>query len=148
MKLDKLLLIVLLLIILGPCTYAQKVTDDELKRYVVALDSIETLKDELTVTMNKISKGNDKISAQRYTALIQITNDEAKLAEVKATSDEIAYIKQATLIQKEETLKFQKAYQSLISDYVGDSVFGKVRNALKADTVLKKKYDSLMTKFK
>lgn len=137
-----------MLMISGVFSYAQKVSDDELKRYAIALDSIETLKDQLTVTMNKISRGTEKISTQRYTALVQIANDAAKLAEAKATPEEIAYVKRAAVIQNEETVKFQKAYQSLISEYVGDSVFGKVRNALKADTVLKKKYDTLLLKYK
>jgi hypothetical protein len=132
----------------GFTSYSQKVTSDELKRYAIALDSIETLKDALTASLNKIAKGNSKISAQRYTALMPIVQDPTKLSEAKATADEIAYIKRAAEIQREETVKFQKAYTALISGYVGDSTFGKVRTALVTDTVLKKTYDSLITTLK
>lgn len=128
----------------GFTCYGQEVNNDELKRYAIALDSIETLKDALTVSLNKIAKGNSKISTKRYAVLIPIALNATKLSEAKATTDEIAYVKRATEIQREETFKFQKAYTTLISDYVGDSTFGKVRNALVKDTTLKKTYDSLM----
>ncbi len=148
MKLNKLFFLISVLFILVSSSYAQKITLDELKRYAVTLDSIETLKNQLTGTINKLSKGNAKISAQRYNILIQIANDATKLTEAKATPEEIAYVKRAGVIQNEETVKFQKAYQSLISNYVGDQVFGKVRYALKSDTILQHKYDSLVLTFK
>jgi hypothetical protein len=129
---------------IGFTSYGQKVTNDELKRYAIALDSIETLKNALTTSLNKIAKGNSKISTQRYSLLMPMVQDPTKLSEAKATADEIAYIKRAAETQREETVKFQKAYTALISGYVGGSTFGKVRNTLGTDTVLKKTYDSLM----
>jgi hypothetical protein len=146
--LNKFFLLFSLLTFVVTSSNAQKVTVDELKRYAIAMDSIETLKNHLTFTVNKLSKGNANVSAQRYTVLIQIANDAAKLAEAKATPEEIAYVKRAVSIQNEETIKFQKAYQSLISNYVGDQDFGKVRYALKSDTILQHKYDSLVVTFK
>lgn len=148
MNLRSFLLFLFIYLIVGFTSYGQKVTGDELKRYAVAIDSIETLKDVLTASLNKIAKGNAKISTQRYSALMPIAQDATKLSEAKATSDEIAYVKRAAEIQREETVKFQKAYTALISGYVGDSTFGKVRNALVTDTVLKKTYDSLMITLK
>lgn len=148
MKLRGFLLFFSIYMAIGFSSYGQNVTDDELKRYAVALDSIETLKNALTTSLNNIAKGNAKISAKRYAALMPIVQDPTKLSEAKATADEIAYIKRATEIQQEETLKFQKAYSALISGYVGDSTFGKVRKALTVDTLLKKSYDSLMISLK
>ena len=123
---------------------AQKVTDEELKRYVVALDSIDVLKNQLTSAMNKIAKGNENISAQRYALLAPMASDPVKLSNSKASPSEIEYVKRAMIIQRDETAKFQQAYQSIISNYVGDGVFGKVRQALTVDTVLQKRYNSLL----
>jgi len=148
MKLPVVFLFLVTFIMVGFTSYGQKVTPDELKRYAIALDSIETLKDALTASLNKIAKGNKKISAQRYAVLMPIAQDAAKLSEAKATADEIAYIKGAAETQRVETVKFQKAYTALISGYVGDSTFGKVRTALTTDTTLKKTYDSLMITLK
>lgn len=148
MKLPVFFLFFFMFIMVGFTSYSQKVTPDELKRYAVALDSIETLKDALTASLNKIAKGNKKVSAQRYTVLMPIAQDATKLTEAKATADEIAYVKGAAETQRKETVKFQKAYTALISGYVGDSTFGKVRTALVTDTTLKKSYDSLMVTLK
>jgi len=127
MTLNKFLTSVFVFMLLGASTQAQ-VTDEELKKYAIAMDSIETLKFQLTGTLNKIAKGNDKISAKRYTTLIPIVNDAAKLAEANATPEEIAYLKQAVTTRNEETIKFQKAFQSLVSEYIGDKA---VRASLK-----------------
>lgn len=123
---------------------AQPVTDEELSKYVIAMDSIETLKVRLTTVINNLSKGNSKISSNRFNELMPIINNEAKLTEANATSDEINYVKKAVATRDEETMKFQKTFQSLINDYVGETVFSKVRNVLRTDANLKKKYDSLM----
>jgi hypothetical protein len=125
---------------------AQAITLDELKKYIIAMDSIEALKVHLTETFNNLSKGNDKISSTRYHALVPVANDDTKLKDANATPEEIAYVKKAAAIKDEETIKFQKAFQSLIQDYVGEAVFTKVRNGLKTDPGLKKKYDSLIAK--
>ncbi len=143
--LNKFIASVFLFLILGASTQAQ-IADDDLKKYAIAMDSIETLKSQLTATLTKIAKGNNKISIDRYTTLIPIANDATKLAEAKATPEEIAYMKQAVATRNEETIKFQKAFQSLVSEYVGDAAFSKIRNALKTDTVLQKKYNSLVKK--
>jgi hypothetical protein len=137
----------LLLIAMSAFTCVQaQITNEELKKYIITMDSIETLKNQLTVSMNNLSKGNSKISAERFNTLMPIITNEAKLTEAKATADEIVYVKKAVAIREEETRKFQNAYQSLISGYMGSESFTKVRNGLKSDATLKKKYDSLTVK--
>jgi hypothetical protein len=127
------------------CVQAQ-VTNEELKKYIITMDSIETLKNQLTVSMNNLSKGNNKISAERFNTLTPIITNEAKLMEAKATAEEIAYVKKAVAIRDDELRKFQNASQSLINNYMGSEPFTKVRNGLKSDATLKRKYDSLMVK--
>jgi oligoendopeptidase F len=138
--------LVFLTTILCSSVYAQSVTDEELKKYVIAMDSLETLKVQLTTAINNLSKSNTKISSNRFNELMPIINNEAKLTEAKATPDEIAYVKKAVATRDEETMNFQKTFQSLINDYVGEAVFTKVRNGIRTDASLKKKYDSLMAK--
>ena len=125
---------------------AQEISIAELKKYIVTMDSIETLKDQLSVTINNLSKGNDKITPQRFSELSPIITNETKLAEAKATPDEIAYVKKAAATRTEETKKFQKSCQAIIDDYIGEAQFNKIRAGLRKDEKLKKQYDSLTTK--
>jgi oligoendopeptidase F len=144
MKLNALIAITALLLV-STLSNAQ-VTDTELKSYIMVIDSIKTLKDQLTAKMNQLATGNGKVSPGRFNSLMPIIENQTKLADLKATPEEIAYVKKAAAIRDEETRKFQQAYQSLITNDIGNDVFTKVRNALKSDTTLKKRYDSLMVK--
>lgn len=143
MKLIRFSAAILITMIFSLSVNAQKITDDDLKKYITVMDSIEVLKNRLTTSMNNLAKGNDKISSNRYNELIQIVNNDVKLSEAKASPAEIDYVKKAVVKRDEETLKFQTAYQSLLHDYIGEAMFAKVRNSLKTDAVLKRKYDSL-----
>lgn len=144
MKLTTLITLTALTLIFS--TGQAQISTEELKKYIITMDSIETLKNQLTISINNLSKGNSKISAERFNTLMPIINNEVKLTEAKATPEEIAYVKKAVATREVETRKFQNAYQSLISGYMGSETFTKVRNGLKSDATLKRKYDSLMVK--
>lgn len=140
------ILIVLTTLTLITTAGQAQISNEELKKYIVTMDSIETLKNNLSVSMNNLSKGNSKVSSERFNTLMPIITNEAKLAEAKATAEEIAYVKKAVAIRDEELRKFQHTSQSLINNYMGSETFTKVRNSLKSDAALKRKYDSLTVK--
>jgi len=143
MKLNK--IIALASFILITITATAQITNDELKKYIIVMDSIETLKNQLALTTNNLSK-NSKMPPGRFNTLMSIANNDARLAEMKATPEEIAYVKKAAATRDEGTLKFQQAYQSLINGYIGSEVFGRVRNGVKTDTSIRRRYDSLKVK--
>ena len=142
MKLNTFFTIVIFTVVTASYGQSQEVSMEELKKYIHTMDSIETLKNDLTVKMNKLSRGNSEVSASRYNEIFPIINNEAKLTEVKATPAEIAYVKKAIATRTEETKKFQEA----MNRYANDPNFTKVRNALKNKPALKKQYDSLIAK--
>lgn len=118
------------------------VTEAELMRYTVATDSL----DKLTTRFNDVSLklANDpKITPTRQKQLAQTQGDSTKLAQIKATSYERAYMQRITRQRAAETKKFREAYQSLITDYVGDNTFSKVNSQLKTDVRLRHKFDSI-----
>src|SRR5690348_1565956 len=117
MKLNSLITLINLVLV-STLSNAQ-VTDTDLKKYILVMDSIETLKIQMTNKINKLATSNSKISSARFNALIPIISDQAKLTEVRATPEEIAYVKKAASIRDEETMKFQQTFQSLIINYMG-----------------------------
>ena len=124
---------------------APVISDEELKKYAVAMDSINDMTEQLKVTLNEKVKSNENITGTRYNQLSGIIEDEAKLAEANATPEEIAFIKEVLALKNEETAKIQQAFQSLAKEYVGASAFNKIRSALKTDTELKAKYEALLS---
>jgi hypothetical protein len=89
-------------------------------------------------------KESEVMNGTRYNELSKIASDEAKLAEAKATPEEIAFLKEVAEKKKTETLKINQAFQSLAKDYLGAATYNKVKKALAADATLKAKYDSLI----
>jgi hypothetical protein len=138
---------VVFMIAMAASSYAQDaaaVTDEELKKYAVAMDSINELQAELNGTIKAMVTTNTGVSAARYNELFKIINDEGKLLEANATADEINFVKQVIAKREEGTAKIKQTYQSLAKDYVGATAFNKVKKALTSDEALKTKYQGLM----
>ncbi len=130
--------------------YAQEVTvtDEELSKYATAMDSVNEMSASVLVTISDMVKNSTVMDAARYNDLSKIAKDEAKLAEAKATPEEIAFLNEVATKKEEETARINTAFQSLAKEYVGVAVFNKVKKALSADAELKTKYDSLMDELK
>jgi seryl-tRNA synthetase len=136
-----------ILIIVSISAKAQKadsVTNEELNRYAVMMDSLETLKKQRNDISTKLAKGDTKITAARYQQLLPIIDDQKKLAAAKASSDEIAYVKKALTSLTEEGQKFQTAFTSLMNEYVGYNTYNKVRKAIETNKHVKDRYTAEM----
>jgi len=139
----KIILIGVLLTATVSTTKAQKpdsVTSEELNRYVVMMDSLETLKKNRNDISVKLAKGNAKITPARYSQLLPIIDDEKKLAAAKATADEVAYVRNALKSLTQEGQKFQTAFTSLVNESVGYDTYNKVKKAIETNPRVKERY--------
>ncbi|MFZ5971988.1 MAG: hypothetical protein ACOYXA_10385 [Bacteroidota bacterium] len=151
MRVMKTFLVVVALVWGAGVTYAQEgatITDEELSKYATAMDSVNEMSASVMVTISDMVKNSTVMNAARYNDLSKIAKDDAKLAEAKATPEEIAFLNEVATKKEEETARINAAFQSLAKDYVGVAVFNKVKKALSADAELKTKYDSLMDELK
>jgi hypothetical protein len=123
----------------------KKVTDDELLRYAVTMDSINEMSASFRNVIADMVKESKVITAARYNELSKIADDEAKLATAKATPEEIAFLKEVADKKAAETAHINETYQALAKEYVTPPVFNKVKKALAEEPELKTKYDSLIT---
>ena len=140
-----LLLFVSLMIVNAQSLFAQEqITDEELKKYVVAMDSINDMKASLLEEIGEMVKANEGLTNARYNELSKIMNDEAKLAAAKATPEEIAFMKQVAAKKSEGTAEITQTFQLLAKEYVGAASFNKIKKALTTDPELKSKYQSML----
>ncbi len=126
----------------------EAVSDQELKKYAVVMDSIDNMKKDLMTTISEMVKNNEVISAARYNELSKIISDETKLAEAKATQEEIAAIKEIIKAKEEGTAKIQETFKALASEYVGAAVYNKVKKAIAEDQEIKSKYEAILAELK
>ncbi|HEY9005664.1 hypothetical protein [Ohtaekwangia sp.] len=123
---------------------ATTVTDEELKKYAIAMDSVNEMQAVLSGQIKQMVTSNQSVTAQRYNELFKIINDEGKLLEANATPEEISFVKQVIAKKEEGTAKIKETYQLLAKDYVGAAAFNKVKKAINSDEALKTKYQTLM----
>lgn len=120
------------------------VTDEELMKYAVLMDSVESMKENLIETITDLVENNETISAARYNELSKIADDSVKLAEAKATPEEIAALNNIVKRKEEETNRINETFQSLARDYVGAATYNKVRKAIQSDPEVKQKYEAML----
>ena len=123
---------------------AATVTDEELKKYAIAMDSVNEMQALLSGEIKTMVTTSQTISAQRYNELFKVINDEGKLLEANATPEEISFVKEVIAKKDAGTAKIKETYQLLAKDFVGAAAFNKVRKAISSDEGLKTKYQSLM----
>lgn len=122
----------------------EQVSEDELRKYAVAMDSINDMKESLLKEISDIIKADGKMTNARYNELSKIADDEAKLAQAKATEAEKALLKKVADKKTEGTEKINTTFQALAKDYVGVESYNKVKKALESDAELQAKYETVL----
>ena len=124
------------------------VSDDELQRYAVMMDSIDEMRVSLLSEISEMVKNNEKITVARYNELSKIIEDQEKLTAANATEDERAALQEIQDKKDSGTAKILDAFRALAKEYVGAATYNKVRKALKDEPEVKSKYESLLDELK
>ena len=127
-------------------TESGEITDDELEKYAVTMDSVNDMKATLLKDIEAMVKSNEKMTNARYNELSKIVDDQAALAKAKATPEEIAFMKDVAAKKEEGTAKIQETFQSMAKEYVGASAYNKIKKALASDPELQKRYQTHLDK--
>ena len=127
-------------------TESAEITDDQLEKYAVTMDSVNDMKASLLKDIEAMVKDNEKMTNARYNELSKIADDPAALAKAKATPEEIAFIKEVAAKKEEGTAKIQETFQSMAKEYVGASDYNKIKKALATDPELQKRYQTHLDK--
>ena len=120
-----------------------EITDEDLKKYAVTMDSIEGMQNTLREIVAETVRANTVMPVTRYNELFKIAEDQAKLKEANATPEEIAFLKQIDDLRKVNIERINATYQALAKDYVGLKTFNAIRKSLQSDQSLKARYDNI-----
>ncbi len=121
-----------------------EITDEDLKKYAVTMDSINGMKETLLEDIVEMVKENESMSNERYNQLSKIASDDAKLTAAKATPEEIAFIREVVTKKDEGTAKISETFQMLAKEYIGAASYNKVKKALASDSEVKSRYEVFM----
>lgn len=120
------------------------ITDEDLRKYAVVMDSVESMKQTLLSSISSKIKSNGKMKIARYNQLSKAVDDEAKLKELKATPEEIAFVKEVGTMKQEGAAKISETVESLANDFVGTAKYNKIKGSLEVDTAMRTRYDKIV----
>lgn len=120
-----------------------EITDEDLKKYAVTMDSVEAMQVSLRELVAKTVQTNTVMEVSRYNQLFKIAEDEAKLKEANATPEEVAFLQQINDLRKINIERINATYQALAKEYVGLKTFNAIRKSLQSDQQLKARYDNV-----
>lgn len=120
-----------------------EITDEDLKKYAVTMDSVEAMQVSLRELVAKTVQTNTVMEVSRYNQLFKIAEDEAKLKEANATPEEVAFLQQINDLRQVNIERINATYQALAKEYVGLKTFNAIRKSLQSDQQLKARYDNV-----
>lgn len=141
--------IVFTVVVFNNSLFAQEeaITDEELNIYAVGMSKVDSIKTVVSAQYVQMIK-DEVVLKGRFNKMKKANGDEAKLAEIEATPEEIAAYN-----------KIQESYATMKSDLkatsteiikgdIGASIYNKVKKALKTDADLKTKYEAIVDSLK
>jgi hypothetical protein len=148
MKNLKLLLGALLLAVMsGNIAMAQdEISDDDLRKYALLSQSIEYMKKDISIELNKMIKAQEGMTGQRYKELSKAKGDEAKLDEMGAKDFEKQFMELVNEMLEERKEAIKAVNSELATKMVGDKgrVYKSIQSALKEDEALKARYEAIL----
>ena len=138
----------ILLACFGNIAFAQDATeegisDDDLKRYAIAMDSVERMKATLMAQITDKVENNDLIVNSRYNELTKIIDNEEALKAANATPEEIAFVKEVGQMKDDGAKAIKDTFMTMAKEYITASTYNKVSKALKADPEVKSRYQAI-----
>ena len=124
-------------------TKTSSITDEDLKKYAITMDSIESMQETLREIVAETVQKNTVTTVARYNQLFKITDDPAKLKEAQATPEEIEFLKQVEDLRTINIARINATYQDLAKEYVGIKAFNAIRKSLESDQTLKARYETV-----
>jgi hypothetical protein len=152
MKKMKLMLGAILLIVMsGNMALAQEeITDLDLRKYALLSQSIEYMKKDISVELNKMIKAQEGMTGQRYKELASAKGDEAKLAAMEAKDFEKQFMTLVNEMMDDRKAAIKSVNTELATKMVGNKgkVYKSIKASLKEDEALKARYEAILAQVK
>ena len=150
MKELKVLLLVLMMSVLGGnVVFAQdeEISDEDLRKYAIMSQSINYMKKDISIEINKMIKAQEGMTGQRYKELAATKGDEAKLVDIGAKDYEKQFITLIDEMMEDRKEALKMVNSELATKMVGDKgrVYKKIKADLKTDEALQARYDTILS---
>ena len=142
------ILTIVISVLAGNLVMAQdEITDADLRKYAVMSQSIEFMKKDISIELNKMIKAQDGMTGQRYKELAATKGDEAKLAAIDAKDYEKQFMALVTKLMDERKASIKEVNSELATKMVGNKgkIYKKIKADLKTDEALLARYEIILS---
>ena len=147
-EIKTLILTIVISVLAGNLVMAQdEVTDADLRKYAVMSQSIEFMKKDISIELNKMIKAQEGMTGQRYKELAATKGDEAKLAAVDAKDYEKQFMALVTKLMDERKASIKDVNSELATKMVGNKgkTYKKIKADLKTNEALLARYEIILS---
>lgn len=124
-----------------------EISDLDLRKYAVLSQSIEFMKKDISIELNKMIKAQEGMTGKRYKELSATKGDETKLAAVDAKDYEKQFMTIVDKLKTDRTDAIKKVNSDLATKMVGNKgkIYKKIKADLKTDEALKTRYETILS---
>lgn len=138
---------IMISVLAGNFVLAQdEIADGDLRKYAVLSQSIEFMKKDVSIELNKMIKAQEGMTGQRYKELAATKGDEAKLAAIDAKDYEKQFIELVDKLKEERKASMKQVNSELATKMVGNKgkTYKKIKAELKTDEALNARYEVIL----
>ena len=138
---------IMISVLAGNFVLAQdEIADSDLQKYAVLSQSIEFMKKDVSIELNKMIKAQEGMTGQRYKELAATKGDEAKLAAIDAKDYEKQFIELVDKLKEERKASMKQVNSELATKMVGNKgkTYKKIKAQLKTDEALNARYEVIL----
>lgn len=142
-----LILTIVMSVFAGNLVMAQdEITEADLRKYAIMYQSIEFMKKDISIELNKMIKAQEGMTGKRYKELAGTKGDEAKLTAIGAKDFEKQFIALVNKLMDERKASIKEVNSELATKMVGNKgkIYKKIKADLKTDEVLKGRYETIL----
>lgn len=123
----------------------EEISDEALWKYALLETSVDQMKKDISVTINKMIKDQDGIDGKRYKELAATKGDTEKLTAIEAQDFEIKFLELVSGVKEERIAAIKSVNQELATKMVGDNgkTYKAIKAAIKADESVKTRYSAI-----
>lgn len=140
-------MLLLVMVIAGNRVMAQdEIADSDLRKYAVLNLTINYMKKDISIELNKLIKAQEGFTGSRYKELSAAKGDETKLADSGVTEFEIKVLANISKMVDGRKDAIKETNSTLAKKMVGNNgkTYNKIKAALKEDEGLKARYETIL----
>ncbi len=139
------LLIAVMSMLLTGLVNAQDISNENLRRYAIMMETVDAMKQEISDLTNEMIKNQEGMDGKRYLELAKAGGDAAKLDAAGAKDYEKKFMELVTKMQDERKQAISDVVSIMATKMLpdGGKVYKDIKAGLESDAELKARYEAI-----